>query len=610
MGSTSHICNFSQELDLSSKPSRPQVFRSVTSGPFEAYVVLRMTTFTTHSFSIDWHKMMAWTLSAKNRSCVANKRIQYSAFGSDFQWIWWVTFLGFLEICKFFCFVCIVVGEEDCVIFFFTFFFFWHQSSFCNGILISRLIHIRQQSMCTLFLHIVCVPFFVWHSLLCLTPLCGETSRNSSVSKEELSPLNVFGMHEYRLILHLHFYRFPASSLYCLSWFLGRCSTFSKASLILSTAHSVAFTLVLKVFFLYSSHSPLFNAEKQCFIILWVQSLSLQHFTCSKYSPAGDSCCHCPCTPACLSFSASSRHFLTREPFLAKIFPHLSYVLLFSHHFPWPSTMRLLLHKLIPPPPCQWLISFCQPVNRCSTAGINWTCMTPHLPSPQPTQTARSWASSHSIHCQNETEASSERWSRSVRNLFLHLWFRSFASHVVLCFFGFHPNYFPFRALDIFTFFSKRFAFPSGTFHLLARSDLHQSDDPGTPSTPFHQNFGFRRLRFSFSQWPWIASNICWSGVVIVSQQAWKRFLPYPNLICSNHSSAVLGQCSEDFSTISVWATSLKKAPSASWHTGSDLKTIVNSLEILWLVQNFFRCSQQHTIVFRLHVIRDVDDVV
>ena len=97
-----------------------------------------------------------------------------------------------LEICKLFCFVCIAVGEEDCMIFFFTFFSFCHQFSFCNGILISCLIHIRQQSMCTLFLHFECVcvlPICVTPSLcdtlFCVShPLCGETSRNSSGSKE------------------------------------------------------------------------------------------------------------------------------------------------------------------------------------------------------------------------------------------------------------------------------------------------------------------------------------------------------------------------------------------------------------------------------------------
>ena len=75
-----------------------------------------------------------------------------------------------LEICKLFCFVCIAVGEEDCMIFFFTFFSFCHQFSFCNGFWISCLIHIRQQSMCTLFLHFECVYSLSVSPLLCVTP--------------------------------------------------------------------------------------------------------------------------------------------------------------------------------------------------------------------------------------------------------------------------------------------------------------------------------------------------------------------------------------------------------------------------------------------------------
>ena len=42
-----------------------------------------------------------------------------------------------------------------------------------------------------------------------------------------------------------------------------------------------------------------------CFIFLGVQSVPLQHFTCSRYSFARDSCCHWPCISSCFSFSAS-----------------------------------------------------------------------------------------------------------------------------------------------------------------------------------------------------------------------------------------------------------------------------------------------------------------
>ena len=141
---------------------------------------------------------------------------------------------------------------------------------------------------------------------------------------------------------------FPASSF----------ATFSKASFILSKAHSVTFTSFLKVF-LCSSQSPLFRARKHCLIILCVQSVSLQHFTCSKCSLAGDSSCHCPCIPACLSFSASSRNIFTLALSWQKYSHIFSYVLFFSHHFPKPSTMRLFLHKLKPLPLCQWFVTFC-----------------------------------------------------------------------------------------------------------------------------------------------------------------------------------------------------------------------------------------------------------
>ena len=54
-----------------------------------------LTTFTTHSSSVDWFIMMASTLSAKVRFCVADKQIQYFEDCSGCQWIWWLTFLDF-----------------------------------------------------------------------------------------------------------------------------------------------------------------------------------------------------------------------------------------------------------------------------------------------------------------------------------------------------------------------------------------------------------------------------------------------------------------------------------------------------------------------------------
>ena len=110
------------------------------------------------------------------------------------------------DICNCLCFVCIAVGGEDCMISFFTFFFFCHQSSFCNRILISCLNHMRQ--------HFVCTPSLCVHTRLSLF-LCDESSRNSSVSKEHLFHLNVFGSHEYCWIQHLYLH-----NLQVLSWTL------------------------------------------------------------------------------------------------------------------------------------------------------------------------------------------------------------------------------------------------------------------------------------------------------------------------------------------------------------------------------------------------------
>ena len=62
------------------------------------------------------------------------------------------------------------------------------------------------------------------------------------------------------------------------------------------------------------------------------------------------------CLPFFFSFHSKLVFLLL---FLGNNFPHLSYVLFFSHHYPQPSTMRIFLHKLIPLPLCQWFISFC-----------------------------------------------------------------------------------------------------------------------------------------------------------------------------------------------------------------------------------------------------------
>ena len=62
------------------------------------------------------------------------------------------------------------------------------------------------------------------------------------------------------------------------------CASFPAETIM---AHSVAFAWTEDD--LYSQQPPPFIAKKACFIILEMQSVSLQHFTCFKYSLAGDS---------------------------------------------------------------------------------------------------------------------------------------------------------------------------------------------------------------------------------------------------------------------------------------------------------------------------------
>ena len=56
------------------------------------------------------------------------------------------------------------------------------------------------------------------------------------------------------------------------------------------------------------------------------ESRSLQHFSCSKYSLAGDSRRHRPCIPSCLSFSASFINFFAYShiPCMYWSFPSIS----------------------------------------------------------------------------------------------------------------------------------------------------------------------------------------------------------------------------------------------------------------------------------------------
>ena len=60
-------------------------------------------------------------------------------------------------------------------------------------------------------------------------------------------------------------------------------------------------------------------------------------------------------------------------------------------------------------------------------------------------------------------------------------------SHIILSVFGFHPNHFAFRALHLFTFFSWRFAFPSGIFRLSPLMATFTIRVHRGPSTSLHK---------------------------------------------------------------------------------------------------------------------------
>ena len=173
IGSKSYICNFElgfQELHQMSKFSWPQIFLSVTFGPFEAQVVLQ--TILVSTFTDNFLRRILSVKLVHNdgvhavcqNSFLRRGRVN-SALCIRFRSLMnlMIHLPRLLDICNCLCFVCIAVGGEDCMISFFTFFFFCHQSSFCNRILISCLNHMRQQSVCTTFLcvHPICHSFCV-----------------------------------------------------------------------------------------------------------------------------------------------------------------------------------------------------------------------------------------------------------------------------------------------------------------------------------------------------------------------------------------------------------------------------------------------------------------
>ena len=137
--STSEILiSVSQEFHQMSKFLWLQIFRSVTSGPLGELGVYRTILIST--FTDNFHDAFFGHRLVRNDGTDAN--------------------------C--FSFVCIVVGDEECVISLFFFSFFCHQSSFCNRRLISCLIRmVDSVSLCA-------SPSFVCTSHL-IPFLCNES---------------------------------------------------------------------------------------------------------------------------------------------------------------------------------------------------------------------------------------------------------------------------------------------------------------------------------------------------------------------------------------------------------------------------------------------------
>ena len=99
IGSKFHVCKLlsvPRSMIETSEFLCFQVFRSVTSGPCEAWVVLRTIFFSIFFDNFynafiqcrDWYVMMAWTLSAKIRFCVATSKfstLHFAEVVTDFD---------------------------------------------------------------------------------------------------------------------------------------------------------------------------------------------------------------------------------------------------------------------------------------------------------------------------------------------------------------------------------------------------------------------------------------------------------------------------------------------------------------------------------------------
>ena len=153
-----------------------------------------------------------------------------------------------------------------------------------------------------------------------------------------------------------------------LSFLASSFATFSKASFILSKAHSVAFTSVLKMLS-YSSRSPPFNAKKAC---------EYNHYHCSTSLA--------PSTPWLAIHGATGLvfllAFLSRHPLEASL-------LLIFRGISIPTSLvctvlfrsfSITFHDAPFSPQTQTSASWSMvdlllpPETRCNIAGINWSC--------------------------------------------------------------------------------------------------------------------------------------------------------------------------------------------------------------------------------------------
>ena len=97
------------------------------------------------------------------------------------------------------------------------------------------------------------------------------------------------------------------------------------------------------------------------------------------------------------------------------------------------------------------------PEIRCNIAGINWSCMIPHLLYHH----RRKLPGTEGLFTASIPNAERARYETYLFSFLLIQVLRF--CHAILCVFRFHPNYFPSRALN---FFPWRVAFPSETFLL------------------------------------------------------------------------------------------------------------------------------------------------